>query len=249
MADFPKMGERLLSEKVKDLLFKMIKEGSFDDTGRLPPESELSSKMAVSRTVIRDVYSLLENEGYITRRRGIGTIINYNVLRVKVRLDIDYEYEFYDLVRESGHIPDSEFIVSSEVKATGEIMNQLKLAKGETVVLIERLITADKEPVIYCKNYFPKTFLIKSTFESLDIKRPIFEFLDKFCSKKIHLEIATVQPILLTKKIMKIFKIRNTEPVLLLEETAYDIEQKPVLYSEEYHRTGILKHTLLRKRV
>lgn len=249
MADFPKIGDKLLSDKVKDVLFKMIKEGAFNDTGRLPPESEVASKLGVSRTVIRDVYRLLENEGYIIRRRGIGTIINYNVISVKVRLDIDHENEFYDLVLEAGHVPDTAFISSTEIPAEGELMKQLKLLKNEPVFAIERLITADGEPVIFCRNYFPKRFLNKNAIDSGDLNRPIFEFLDNYCNIKIHQEIANIKPILLSEGMMHIFRIDHTEPVLLLEETAYDIEQQPVLYSEEFHRTGTLKHTILRKKV
>lgn len=48
---------------------------------------------------------------------------------------------------------------------------------------------------------------------------------------------------------ISIFNIENTEPALKLQEISYNIEQQPILYSYEFHRSGILEHTLLRKRI
>lgn len=200
MIKYPKVSDELLSVKVKKILFKMMKDGEFDKTGRLPSEAEIADKLSVSRTVIRDVYRLLETEGYIIRRRGIGTLINYNVLYIKERLDVDHVDEFYNLVRESNNTPETRFLEYCELAATPELAERFNIEPGDLLICLKRVITADGIPVIYCENYFPKVFLCKKISSENDFKRPIFEFMEHYCNMRIHHEIANIKPILLSKK-------------------------------------------------
>ncbi|HDL64590.1 MAG TPA: GntR family transcriptional regulator, partial [Proteobacteria bacterium] len=54
-AAFTKIDNQPLSEKVKNVLLKMMKDGAFGRSGRLPSEDKLAENLGVSRTVIRDV--------------------------------------------------------------------------------------------------------------------------------------------------------------------------------------------------
>lgn len=47
---------------------------------RLPSEENIAGQLGVSRVKIRDVLSQLEAAGYVTRKRGVGTLINRYVL-------------------------------------------------------------------------------------------------------------------------------------------------------------------------
>ncbi|HHY62395.1 MAG TPA: GntR family transcriptional regulator, partial [Bacillota bacterium] len=49
-----------------------IVRGAFPDN-RLPTEEELSQRFGVSRNTIREALSMLEMDGLITRRQGVGT--------------------------------------------------------------------------------------------------------------------------------------------------------------------------------
>ena len=68
--------------------------------------------MGISRTQLRDTLSELDREGFITRRHGVGTVINRHVLEVPNRMDI--ETEFLDIIRQMGHEPSVSFIDVTE---------------------------------------------------------------------------------------------------------------------------------------
>ncbi|HON42182.1 MAG TPA: winged helix-turn-helix domain-containing protein, partial [Bacillota bacterium] len=55
--------------------------------GKLPPETVLAQQLGVSRTALREALQRLESEGYIVRRRRVGTI----VLASRLKLDAGLE--------------------------------------------------------------------------------------------------------------------------------------------------------------
>ena len=88
------------SKTIRAQLLASMKSGEYASSERLPRESVLSERLGISRTQLRDILASLEREGFITRRHGVGTIINRHVLNVQTRMDI--EVEFLDMIRQSG---------------------------------------------------------------------------------------------------------------------------------------------------
>ena len=50
-------------------------------TDRLPPEDVLAQKMGISRVKLRDMLATMQANGFISRKKGIGTLINKNMLK------------------------------------------------------------------------------------------------------------------------------------------------------------------------
>jgi len=84
-------------------LIKEMRSGRFAKSKRLPRETVLSEQYGISRTHLRDILAQLEREGFITRRHGVGTVINRHVLQVRNRMDI--EAEFLEIIRNNGYDP------------------------------------------------------------------------------------------------------------------------------------------------
>lgn len=241
---FPKIDNQPLSEKVRNVLLKMMKNGAFGASGRLPSEDKLAENLGVSRTVIRDVLAFFEQKGFIFRRRGIGTLINYHVLKLRNRFDL--EPEFMELISDGGYIPRVAFVNIHHRKADSEISDKLALRTGEKIYAIERLILADQLPAIYCIDYFSKKIIIEKDYSEEELKEPIFNFLSQRCYRLIVHDVTTIDPICADKKLAEILDIKSGAPVLHLDKVGYDIDQKPVLCSHDYRRPGILNYTLLR---
>lgn len=70
-------------------LLKLIGEYA-KTTDRLPPEETLAQQLGISRVKLRDILSVLQSNGYISRKRGIGTLINKHMLQEHARLDTGY---------------------------------------------------------------------------------------------------------------------------------------------------------------
>ena len=110
------------SKTIRAQLLSAMKDGEFASCQRLPRESVLAESLGISRTQLRDILASLEREGFITRRHGVGTIINRHVLNVRTRMDI--EVEFLDMIRQSGHEAAVASVQFSEGTATAKIASQ-----------------------------------------------------------------------------------------------------------------------------
>ena len=230
---------------IRSLLLSAMKTGEYSSCAHLPPEKELSEALHISRTQLRDALAALEREGFITRRHGIGTIINHHVLSIPCRMDI--ETEFLDMIRQSGFTPDLAFVRASEECADARTAERLSLAPGSKVLRLCRLCTADGKPAVYCEDIVPFD-LIHTNFSSEDLQQPIFPFLQQFCSRLPHLDVTDLRPVIADEFLAALFQIPAGSPLLYMDETDYDADGLPVFISSQYFVDGIFRHTAIRKR-
>jgi len=91
-----------LSDQIVAQLRRLILEGKLQPGQRLPTETELAEKLAVSRASVREALSVLESEGLVERRKNEGTFLRrYSLQRVLNSVEfprkMDHEL-FADLV-------------------------------------------------------------------------------------------------------------------------------------------------------
>mgnify|MGYP003266683012 FL=1 len=165
-----------LSEKYTKEIFQEIKSGIYSRADRLPSEPDIAKHFGISRTMVRDCLSTLEREGFISRKHGIGTIINQHVLDVKVRLDL--EEEFLDMIRSAGYIPGVAFVRNAMGKADVRTAQKLGIKAGEDVVISVRLITADGAPAIYCVDHIARRSIVAKEYDLSLLDSPVFEFVE-----------------------------------------------------------------------
>ena len=233
------------SRALRAKLLEAMTVGEYSQCEHLPPESELSEKLGISRTQLRDILAGLDREGYITRRHGVGTIINRHVLEAKNRVDI--EVEFLDMIRRSGFTPGTAYVVPTEEAASEAIAHQLNIAVGAPVVRIARLCTANGKPAIYCEDVFPKA-LLRVPYTKEDLLLPVFHILQDICEVFPYMDLTDVRAAAADEKLAGIFGVPVGAPLLNMEEVDYDIDGKPVFVSSEYFADGIFHHTVMRKK-
>ncbi|NSC25300.1 GntR family transcriptional regulator [Streptomyces albus subsp. chlorinus] len=74
----PRQGDRRTSPRVRlyERIVAAIDDGTFPPGAKLPPEPELAARLGVSRSGLREVLILLQEDGVITRRQGSGSVVN-----------------------------------------------------------------------------------------------------------------------------------------------------------------------------
>lgn len=234
------------TKTIRAYLLSAMKEGEYADCERLPRESVLAEKLGMSRTQLRDILASLEREGFITRRHGVGTIINRHVLHNQSRMDI--EVEFLDMIRQSGYTPAVESVQVTEDTADEKIARQLNIEEGAPIVRISRLCTADGKPAIYCEDVLEKA-LIRGEYTERDLQQPIFHFLQHFCGVFPYLDLTDMRPVVADEALAEIFRVPVGSPLLNMDEVDFDIDGNPVFCSNEYFADGIFHHTVLRKKL
>lgn len=242
-----KYNMKLLSDEVARKILKELRFGVFRNNRYLPTERDMAIRMNVSRTVIRDALSILEGEGFVSRKQGFGTIINLHVLKIPTRMDL--EVEFMDMVSDIGKKPDIALFKVREEYADEIKANNLGVVEGNKLLAIERTVSADGANVIYCTDYISKSLIIDNNYTKTDLRKPIFYFLEKFCNSSVYMDLTEVKAILADEHLANIFNIKVGEPVMHMDEIGYNFIGDPVLYSSEYYKEGIFNHTVLRKKI
>lgn len=235
------------SRTIRAQLLSAIRDGEYAKCDRLPRESVLSEMLGISRTQLRDILATLEREGFITRRHGVGTLINRYVLNAHARMDI--EVEFLDMIRRSGFTPDVAFVQVSDGLADEGIASQLQIEEGAPIIRVSRLCTADGRPAIYCEDMFDKSIIQEENYTLKDLKLPIFDFLQQFCGVSVYLDLTDLKPIVADAAMAELLQVNVGAPLLQMDEVDYDIDGRPVFCSKEYFVDGIFRHTVLRKKL
>jgi len=234
------------TSEIRRKLLKEMETGIFSEVDRLPRETILAEHYGISRNHLRDILAQLESEGFITRRHGVGTIINHHVLSVPIRMDI--ETEFMDIIRQSGREPGISRVSMLEETADAFVAEKLNIPVGTEVVRIIRVCTADGKPAIYCEDVIEKK-LIKRDFMMNDLRAPIFSFLQKFCDIDAYMDLTQFHAILADEQLSKVLDIPVGMPLLNLEEVDYDIDGNIVFYSKQFFCDKILDQTVMRKKL
>lgn len=237
----------LLSEQISRQLLRELRVGAYAHVDRLPPEMEIAAHLSVSRTAVRDSLAALEREGFITRKHGVGTIVNHHVLAVRTRMDL--EEEFLDMVRSAGYTPGVGFARWWEAPAPEPVARRLCIAAREPLIQVSRLITADGRPVIYCLDSFPMSCIRDQSYLPDELTRPIFYFLNRYCGIEVYLDLTEVNAVAAEGLPARALDVPPGTPLLHMDELGYDLRGHPVLHSDEYYADGILRHTVLRKKI
>ena len=234
------------SRTIRAQLLSDMREGIYADAQRLPREGVLAEKLGISRTQLRDILASLEREGFITRRHGVGTVINRHVLNAYTRMDI--EIEFLDMIRQSGYQAAVASVHVSDEYADAHVARQLKIPEGSPVIRVDRLCTADGRPAIYCEDFI-EMVRIQKPFTLEDLQSPIFHFLQEFCGVCAYLDLTDLRPVTADAALAETFQVPEGAPLLFMDEVDFDIDGNPILCSREYFADGIFRHTVLRKKL
>lgn len=243
---FPNLGGNLMSSKISTTLIKELRNGRFKDDDKLPAENDLAVIYNVSRTVIRDVLSDLERDGFIARVRGIGTAINRDILNISHRLDLKFEYN--ELISEVGANPVPDNISVHTAEASPDIAKSLNIDDGERVLVLERRMLADNVPVIYSTDYIPLYIFAGVDYHNFDWVIPIFDLLEKHCGISVVTDIAEIKAVMGDDIIRKKLNVNDNKPLIMLDEIGYSKLGHPIMRSFEYY-TDFFNFTVLRRKL
>lgn len=233
----------------KDIHAQLLEEmrtGTYANCSHLPRESELAKVMGISRTQLRDILAVLECEGFITRRHGVGTLINRHVLNLQVRIDM--EQEFMDMIHAGGFTPSVAFVNSEESPATAEEAERLNLPEGTTLLRVNKLCAANKNPAIYCEDMFDASLLVSPASDQ-NLRAPVFQLLQEKCRLNCYMDVSRLLPVVADEKMADILKVAPGTPLLYIEEVDYDVDGNPILFSRQYFVNDYFHHNIIRKRL
>ena len=232
---------------IRSRLLKEMRQGIFASSLRLPPENELCALLGVSRTQLRDSLAQLDREGFISRCHGVGTLINRHVLAIQTRMDL--EVEFMDMVREAGFVPEAKCLGAETRGAGPEVAERLHVAEGAPCLHIAKLVTADGRGAILCQDIIDCAKIRDHCYPEDVFVQPVFYFLQRFCGLTPLMDVTSVRAVAAAQEVAETLGVEPGSPLLYMDEVDYDRDGAPILYARQFYADGIVRHSLIRKKI
>jgi GntR family transcriptional regulator len=211
-------------------LAQMIGNATYPPGRRLPNETELTEKFAVSRTTVRQTIQNLINRGLVEIRRGKGTF----VASPRITQELTELTGFVEDMEALGRNPSARVLDISTVPATGVVARELELATGTPVVRIQRVRLADDRPLSFDETYLP-AHIGKKIIQNDLAKEPIFALLEQKYNLPLVEAEYRLQAISANKQVAKVLKIKFGSPIFAIERTSYIASHKPIDYEMLYY--------------
>lgn len=238
-----KSDTRHLYLQVVDRLKRDIAKGIYKEKEKFPSEYQLAKTLGVSRATLREALRTLEEENVVIRRHGVGTFVNG---KPPFNSGIEQLNSVTNMIKQAGMNPGTIFLSSNTRCSTDEDVKRFSCSEEDEILVIERVRTANGEPVVYCMD----KILQKIVPERLSYdQESIFQFLESDTQRHITYAIAQIEPLGYHEKISPILQCEPETALLVLKQMHYDEKDEPILYSVNYFRADKFSFQVLRKRI
>jgi GntR family transcriptional regulator len=234
---------RRLSFSVRDELAGRITSGAIPPGSRFPPEPQLAEDLGVSRATLREALRSLEEDGFVTRRRGAGTFATH---RPRLRNNLDVNFGVTEAIRASGMRPGAVDIKVSNAPSSVHEAAALDIEPGDPVVTVERVRTADERRVVFSRDVVARSFVGEDVLERLE-DGSIYDLLESAAQVAIQHGVVTIEPMAADRTLARKLKIPAGSLLLYLRQVDYDRGGDPVLLSHEYHLGDAFEFTVVRR--
>jgi GntR family transcriptional regulator len=199
---------------------------------RLPGDHELCKTYEVSRTVVRQALSELEEEGIIERVKGRGTFLAPQ--RTPQGLVQSLTGLFEDVAARGSHLR-SEVRRLETVPADHQIAAELEVALGSKVILIERLRIVDDEPWVLVISHYPYD-LVPGLLEEDLADQSLYQLLEGKYGIILAGGRRSVEASVANQSLARTLGIHRGKPVLVLRSLVFEQSGRPVETFVSYNR-------------
>lgn len=231
---------RTLALRVRDEVVHMVAAGQLSPGDQLPTEADLVARFGVARTTVREALKLLEQDGVIHVQHGVGRFVAPSVERPITRLE-----SVTGMMESLGYRVTNRVLGVTEAGADPEEAAALHLEPGGPVVRLERLRLQGEEPLIYSVDVVPRDLLGDSPLD-VDWSGSLGNTL---ASRGHEMASATtgIRAVTLARPIARRIGWAPNSPWLLMVQTNYTRNGRPIIYSHDYHRGDAFTFNVLRR--
>jgi GntR family transcriptional regulator len=224
--------KKTLTEISEQKLREAITRGTFRPGTQLPTEAELCEMLGVSRTTVREALRVLEENGLVTRRQGVGTFVRDQ----PILKNLNFNFGITEMIASAGLTPGTSHLTIRSETADKEMAEQLRVALGTPIVTVERVRTADGRPVVYSLDSLPESVLQHAEVDrQLFLTHSIYDILQTTLGQVIEYGIARLLPVTAPDFVTEKLALPQEALALYIVQTDYSPEDEPLVYSREYH--------------
>jgi GntR family transcriptional regulator len=241
-----RVDRRSLALQLRDRIWEMIQEGTYRPGEKVPPEQELAARFGVSRATVREALRILQEERVILSRHGIGhfvapdpsSVLSEEITRLK---------SVTELAHERG-LTIGTYVLSLREETPEEgVREHLNLESGETAVVLERVRLAQGEPIIYSVDVFPRRIVVGELCPE-EFAGSLLAVMEGKWNARLAYSKTLISAVNLDPSLSQRIGAPDRVAWILMEQVNYDAQDRPLLYSKDYHRGDKFQFRVLRRR-
>ncbi|MBE3575513.1 MAG: GntR family transcriptional regulator [Firmicutes bacterium] len=241
----------MITDEVEAQLRELVRK--LGPNRRLPSEMELSNELAVGRSTIREAIRVLEREGLLFKRHGVGTFTMAGSGPIVVGLEVLRGIP--NIVRAAGQEPRIATEIIDVREAPPDIVTSLELdGDDRQVVFARQLYLGDGVPIILGDSYVPARLFSDPSVFCADVTkgaadgRCLFDVLEEH-GIQVKYAVSGVQAVCADTVVAELLAVQTGHPLLLLSEVHYSDRGVPVICSRDYIESTRHSCVVVRRRI
>ena len=237
-------GRGLMSVQVRDKLIEYFRDNDTKPGDQILSEPEIVELFKVGRSTAREAVKLLEHEGLVEVRPGLGRFLT-SLATATVDRPVTRFESVTDLLNGLGYDAQTLVLSAAEHQPEAAEREALKLAPGETVVRLVRLRSDGEQPLIFSIDSISRS-RIPGPIKHIDWSGSVSTFLHDQ-GYPLSFSAARLQAVNMPEDLKQRYSLEGHDPWFLITETAVTASGEPVLYAQDYHRGDTFSFNVLRR--
>jgi GntR family transcriptional regulator len=232
-----------LAYVVRDELRAYILDHHLRPGDLLPSENEIIKGRSVGRTTVREAFRLLEQEGLVRSRQGLGRIVirKPHLSRPLTRLE-----GVTEMMASRGLTPSNSVLSVALDEPTPQEREGLGLTAGASVIRLERARRDEERLVVYSIDVFDRA-IVPFAVSEVDWTQSLFVLFEQ-SNRRPQSAAATISAVTLSEELAERLDASTTDAWIRLQQVHADENGLPVLLSDDYHRGSDFSFEVSRQR-
>lgn len=211
--------------QLKNELTSKIKQGKWEIDTQIPTEKELMDEYKVGRATVREAVSLLENQGYIYKRHGIGTFVGRNQPSLGFEPLISLAFSLKARgINQKNIIAENKSLMPDK-----KLLNTMKWKEMKPCYYMKRIRYAEDLPIAVEHSYFQDEY--KELLNKYDLKGSVAKIIIEDLGLNIVKVMQTIELRTPKKQEIEELKMDKIIKVLNMERWIYiDGLEEPFFY-------------------
>jgi GntR family transcriptional regulator len=228
-----------LHSTTTERLRKIIFSDAYSEGDQLPTEPLLAKNLGVSRATLREALKQLESEEVLYRVHGVGTFVKNSTPTISLNLSIPRSIT--KMIESLGYVPGTSFMDARTELVFPDDVNRLKIKPGSKVVRIERVRTANGQPIAYTIDIVPSWVMKQYPLQDGEGNFSLINHLISRCGIQFAETFSTLMPLHNVYSVAEKLEIETSSHILFFEGLDLSTDGNPVLFSREYFAPWIFR--------
>jgi GntR family transcriptional regulator len=212
--------------QLQDAVRAAVQSGLFQHGYTLPPEREISERLAISRITVRKAISNLVEEGLLVRRQGSGTFVSRRIEKQFSKLS-----SFSEDMAAKGRIVTSQWLAREKANITADEALAFGLSLDAMIYRFRRVRFANGEPMAIELTSVPdfalpsETAVGASVYEALTVQ-----------GQRPQRALQRLRAVLFDQKQAALLGIEGGTPALYIQRHGYNASGQMVELTKSWYR-------------